>query len=236
MAINIAGTGCVTLDNLYIPIDFSSDTFKKYLSIQDGDGGLSPGKLVFTDDLAAFGGAPFEKILSEVTGNKKPVSMNGGGPCAVALIHAAQALADTGAEVYFHGARGDDEMGDTIAGFHSKTPLHIENFKKYPGSSPFTDVLSDPDYSGGQGERTFINNIGAAWNLLPENIPEAFYSSDIVLFGGTALTPRIHQNLTSMLDRCKTSGCLTVVGTVYDFQNQQKHPESRWALGQGDKS
>ena len=50
----ISGTGCALADYLYTGVKFSSPEFEKYLSKQSGDGGLSPGKLVFTEELEKF--------------------------------------------------------------------------------------------------------------------------------------------------------------------------------------
>jgi sugar/nucleoside kinase (ribokinase family) len=97
-------------------------------------------------------------------------------------------------------------------------------------------VLSDPLFDNGHGERTFVNTIGASWHYLPEEIDESFYDSDICVFGGTAIVPRIHQGLSTMLCQAKQHGCITVVNTVYDFLNQKQHPEQRWPMGDGDES
>jgi len=43
-----------------------------------------------------------------------------------------------------------------------------------------------------------------------------------VLFGGTALVPNIHSELTELVKTGKDSGCVTIVTTVYDFPNERK--------------
>jgi sugar/nucleoside kinase (ribokinase family) len=63
-----------------------------------------------------------------------------------------------------------------------------------------------------------------------------FFSSDIVVFGGTALVPRIHENLTELLQRSKLEGCMTIVNTVFDFVNEKENPHKRWPLGKSDES
>ncbi|MCK5102992.1 MAG: hypothetical protein KAQ62_01245 [Cyclobacteriaceae bacterium] len=50
----ISGTGCALADNLYTNINFNSSTFNSYLSKSNADGGLSPGKLVFTEEFEKF--------------------------------------------------------------------------------------------------------------------------------------------------------------------------------------
>jgi sugar/nucleoside kinase (ribokinase family) len=92
-------------------------------------------------------------------------------------------------------------------------------------------VLSDPVYDGGNGERIFINNIGAAWEFLPDDLEDDFFRSDMVVFGGTALVPNIHEALTALLDKSRRNKAITVVNTVYDFLNEKKDPSGRWPLG-----
>ncbi|HUV01213.1 MAG TPA: hypothetical protein VMW32_09645, partial [Bacteroidales bacterium] len=58
----ISGTGCALADFLYNGISFESNNFRKYLSTRTGDGGLSPGKLVFTEELEKFSGLPYNDI------------------------------------------------------------------------------------------------------------------------------------------------------------------------------
>ena len=62
----ISGTGCALADFLNTKISFDSRFFKKYLSAKSGDGGLEPGKLVFTEELEKFSGKPFQEILKEI--------------------------------------------------------------------------------------------------------------------------------------------------------------------------
>ena len=97
-------------------------------------------------------------------------------------------------------------------------------------ATPFTDVFSDPSYAGGHGERTFVNNIGAAWEYSPEHLNSSFFDSHIVCFGGTALVPQIHDNLTNLLTRAKDNNCITLVNTVFDFRNEKNNPGIPWPL------
>lgn len=230
--ITVSGTGCALADYLYADVSFHSPAFGRYLSREPGDGGLSPGRLVFTEELERFAGVPYPEILKEITHNSRPASFNIGGPGLVALIHAAQMLQGTGVGVRFYGLTGRDETADRIFRMLQKTPLITLDYK--PGSqkpTPFTDVFSDPEFDSGHGERTFVNNIGAAWDLSPENLPESFFDSEIVCFGGTALTPGIHDELAGLLMKAKARGCVTVVNTVYDFRNEKSNPGEKWPLG-----
>jgi sugar/nucleoside kinase (ribokinase family) len=235
--ITISGTGCALADFLYNKISFDAPGFKKYLSEQTGDGGLSPGKLVFTEELEKFSGDTYDRILKVITGEKMPDAFNVGGPSLVSLIHASQMLSKEKFEVRFFGMAGRDDTSRKIFEIVRKTPLNIENYKTTDRrTSPSTDVLSDPSFDGGQGERTFINNIGAAWEYSPELLTADFYNSHIVCFGGTALVPNIHDNLTSILYRAKHNNCITIVNTVFDFRNEKRNPGKPWPLGENNES
>jgi len=227
----ISGTGCALADFLYNDISLDSQNFKKYQSEKAGDGGLSPGKLVFTEELEKFSDTPYASILSEITGNHSPNAFNVGGPSLVSLIHASQMLDFKEFEVKYFGTAGKDKISKKIFDIVRETPLNIDNYLTIGANvSPFTDVFSDPSYANGHGERTFVNNIGAAWDYIPECINEDFFESDIVCFGGTALVPHIHDNLTQLLARAKEKKCITLVNTVFDFRNEKEHPGSNWPL------
>ena len=233
----ISGTGCALADYLYLTISFHAPEFRKYLSKAVGDGGLSPGRLVFTEELERFSGDAYPEILKNITGGALSDSFNIGGPGLVSMIHAAQMLNKNEFEVRFFGQTGKDETATRIFELLQKTPLEISGYQdKSNQLTPFTDVFSDPDFDNGHGERTFVNNIGAAWDYSPENLPDEFFSSDIVCFGGTALVPQIHDGLTGLLKRAKNSGCITVVNTVYDFRNEKANPGQQWPLGKTTES
>jgi len=229
--ITIAGTGCALADYLYTGVKFNSPQFLKYLSRQTGDGGLAPGRLVFTEELEKFTSTTYNEIFREITGDQKPEAFNIGGPGLVSLINTSQLLNKVDFEVHFYGGTGDDDTAVLIDQMVRKTPLNIDHYRKISEKkTPFTDVLSDITYDNHQGERTFINNIGAAWDYSPDLLGEDFFSADIVCFGGTALVPQIHDNLTALLQRAKQNGCLTVVNTVFDFRNEKKNPDQPWPL------
>jgi len=231
----ISGTGCALADFLYNGISFDSSAFKKYLSKKTGDGGLSPGKLVFTEELEKFAGKSYQEITKEIMGNRAPDAFNVGGPSLVSLIHASQLLENKDYEVKFFGIAGKDETADRIFEIIRQTPLNIKNYTSTQHQvSPFTDVLSDPDYDNGHGERTFVNNIGAAWDYSPEQLTGDFFDSQIVCFGGTALVPQIHDNLTQLLAQARKNRCITVVNTVFDFRNEKNNPGQPWPLVSSD--
>lgn len=233
----ISGTGCALVDYLYLNISFHSREFLKYSSNGLGDGGLSPGRLVFTEELERFSGTTYSEILKNITGDVSPYSINIGGPGLVSMIHAAQMLNGDEFEVRFFGQTGKDETATRIFELLQKTPLEITNYQANSNlPTPFTDVFSDPDFDNGHGERTFVNNIGAARDYFPENLADQFFDSNIVCFGGTALVPHIHDHLTVLLKKAKSKGCITVVNTVYDFRNEKARPGHKWPLGNTTES
>lgn len=228
--LKISGVGCTLMDYVYNHVSFESEGIRPFLSKKDGDGGVSPGKLVFTEELESFAGIPYPEILHAITRGRKADTMNIGGPAVVSMIHAAQLL-DGDAEIYFIGAIGTDEAGKALLSFLGKTPLDPSNIVRFNKPTPFTHVLSDPDYDSGHGERSFINNIGAAWEL--DDPGDEFFEADISLFGGTALVPKIHDKLDTWLGKAKENKAFTVVNTVYDFRNEKLNPGEKWPLGQG---
>ena len=235
--IRISGVGCCLVDRIYDHIDFRSDAFRKYVSKKAGDGGLEPGKLTFEEELEHFASQSFSsQILPLLTEGREPDKENIGGPCVVALINASQ-LAYKESIVSFYGCRGDDGVGENLLQKLNQTRLDLSHFRiQKKSETASTSVLSDPNFDNGHGERTFVNTIGASWHYLPEEVDDSFYESDICVFGGTALVPRIHQGLSNMLKRAKQHGCITVVNTVYDFLNEKKNPAQHWPMGDGDES
>jgi sugar/nucleoside kinase (ribokinase family) len=227
----ISGSGCALTDLIYNRVSFASPGFQKYVSKQNGDGGLSPGKLVFTEELEKFSIKPYPEILSELVGNRPPDKMNVGGPSLVSMVHVAQMLEGEDVEVKFFGMGGNDEYTEQVFRLVRQTPLEIGNYKRSEHKpTPTTDVFSDPDYDNGHGERTFVNNIGAAWDFIPELLGNEFFESDIQCYGGTALVPNLHDNLTNLLKRSNQNDCITVVNTVFDFRNQKRNPGKPWPL------
>lgn len=233
----ISGTGCALADNLYTDIRFASPHFKKYLSVNPGDGGLMPGGLVFTEELEKFASEHYSGILASITGDQEPETVNIGGPGIVPLIHTSQLLTDQSFKVRFYGGTGSDKTSMVIYDLLKQTPLDTRNFKIISSKpTPFTVVFSDPSFNESQGEHSIINNIGAAWDYRPEHLGDSFFDSDIVCFGGTALVPAIHDNLTSLLEKAKRNNCITVVNTVFDFRNEKENPGRPWPLGKTQES
>lgn len=232
----VSGTGCCLVDRLYNNVSFNSNTFLSYISKTRGDGGLSPGHLVLKEEFEEYAKKDFQVVLEELINGKFPDKINVGGPCIVALIHAAQITFKTNCEIKFYGCYGADNNGDFLTSSLQKLPVDISNYQLIGNYTPSTDVFSDPDYDNGHGERIFVNSIGSAWDYFPENLDAIFYNSDIVVFGGTALVPQIHNNLTELLQKSKDNGCITIVNTVFDFINEKENPHKRWPLGENDDS
>jgi sugar/nucleoside kinase (ribokinase family) len=232
----VSGTGCCLVDMLFNDIDFSSDQMKKYLSVRRGDGGLTPGHLVFREEFEKFAGTGFDQALQKITGGRQHDKINIGGPSIVSLINAAQLTGSENCEVRFYGRGGKDEPGEYLLSALGKTPVILKDFKLIDKPTPSTVVLSDPGYEGGHGERIFINSIAAAWEFGPADLDDDFFSSDIVVFGGTGLVPQIHDNLTTLLIKAKSKGCRTIVNTVFDFRNEKADPSKCWPLGESDDS
>lgn len=228
----IHGAGCCLIDTIYAHADYSSEAFTQLWSRTRGDGGLIAGGLVFTEDLERFCGMDHPLIIERLTGGRAADAINIGGPAVVALIHAAQILAAQNTQVAFFGATGDDDNGALIRTLLAKTPLshHLLTVSGTP--TPTTEVFSDPTAQGGKGERSFINTIGAAWDIRLEDFGQEFYDAEIILLGGTALVPHLHDDLHRVLRRAKESGCITVVGTVFDFRNERLAPHKPWPLGE----
>lgn len=234
--IKIAGVGCALIDNIYNNVSFESKIFQKYISKKAGDGGLSPGKLVFTEEFEKFANTTFQQALAEITQNNPVDTQNIGGPCLVALINAAQLTFDKNISIKYFGAKGNDDNGRKLSEMVQEMPVDLTEYKTVLQTTPFTYVFSDPNYNNGEGERIFVNNIGAAWNVKPEDLGKDFFDADIHVYGGTALVPTIHDNLDSLLEKSKNYGGFTVVNTVYDFRNEKKNPEAQWPMGSSDKS
>lgn len=232
----VSGVGCCLVDLIYKNIDFSSEAFRPLMSLKRGDGGLTPGHLVFNEEFEAFTGFPFEQVLTRVTGGRKPDKKNIGGPSIVSLIHAAQLTDPKQCEIRFYGRRGNDDAGKFLLYSLQKTPVVLNDFKSTENITPSTVVLSDAGYDNGNGERIFINSIGAAWDYKPDDLDDDYFNSDIVVFGGTALVPVIHDNLTGLLKKAKSNGCMTIVNTVFDFRSEKSPPGKRWLLGNSDES
>ena len=232
----VSGVGCCLVDRVYNDISFSSDGFEKYLSNKPGDGGLVPGNLVFREEFEGFSGLELNHFVRSICGDKEPDAINIGGPAIVALIHAAQLNQKAGCSYHFYGVGGEDSDGDFLTELFEQIPVNTDAYNLKGSVTPSTIVLSDPKYDHGNGERIFINSIGAAWDYSPAYLDDAFFESDVIVFGATALVPPIHDKLETLLGKAKSNGSFTVVNTVYDFRNEKANPDQKWPLGESDQS
>ncbi|MCF6174524.1 MAG: carbohydrate kinase family protein [Victivallaceae bacterium] len=234
--LTVSCAGCCLADYLYAGIDVSKTNVKKYLSVKNGDGGITPGKLIFTDDLERFADEKIDDIINDITEYKSPDVFNLGGPAIVALAGAAQLLADQPVECNFYGVAGDDDAGEKLYELMKKLPVKLDNYHFKPGATSSTIVLSDPSLNNGKGERAFINNLGVSRDYQPEGLGEEFFDADVIIYGATALVPQLHTNLTSLLRKGRDLGRVNIVTTVYDFINEKANPDQAWPLGESDES
>lgn len=232
----VSGVGCCLVDLLYNNIDFSGDRINQFLSLRAGDGGLVPGRLVFREEFVKFCQRPFDEVINEITGGNTYEKINIGGPAIVPLIHASQMINRHSCEIRFYGRGGNDKIGEYLLDALKSTPVILKDYKLINNITPSTVVLSDPQHESGQGERIFINAIGSAWDYDPSKLDIDFFKSNIVVFGGTALVPKIHDSLATLLKRAKAYRSITIVNTVYDFRNEKLNPSCRWPLGENDES
>jgi sugar/nucleoside kinase (ribokinase family) len=232
----VSGVGCCLVDLLFTNINFGSDTIRPYLSLKRGDGGLTPGHLVFKEEFEKYSRSSFSLVHSKITGGRTHDKINIGGPSIVSLINVAQLIDKENCEVRFYGRGGKDEIGKYLISSLQKTPVVLKDYKLIDNQTPSTVVLSDPSYDNGLGERIFINSIAAAWDYRPDELDDDFFNSDIVVFGGTALVPQIHDHITTLLKKAKSKGCVSIVNTVFDFRNEKANPSKKWPLGESDES
>lgn len=236
--IRINATGCSLIDTIINGVDFHSNAIKSYLSNRKGDGGLTPGELVFKEALESFSGKTLEEIITVLKLNHCSVKKNIGGPAIVALISTAQILYHRNISFRFFQNYGDDENGrylvENLEKFAPK--INRDFYTQVVGHTAETLVLSDPSYHNDQGERTFINTLGVAGDFHSGLLDDRFFDGDILLYGATALTPLIHEGLTEFLCRGKKDGKINIVTTVFDFLNEKKSPNEPWPLGRSPES
>lgn len=225
----ISGTGCCLIDSLYTDVRLEEPPLSHLRSRREGDGGLEPGKLVFSDDLARFAGLSEAECVDRITRGEPADTTNLGGPGVVAMVHASQFLTPRGWSCRFYGAAGAGS--EEIKAFLNRFPLESTLAGKGDAPLPSTIVLSDPTARNGAGERTFVNRLGSANLMTPEDLGEDFFEASLFLWGGTALVPPIHDKLSALLKRAKEGGGINVVGTVYDFRNVKTYPGRPWPLG-----
>ena len=233
---NVHGTGCGLLDCIYADEDFSGPAYQAAMSKKSGDGGLTPGQLTFSSSLEQYMGKPYDEAIASLNGAKAPDALNLGGPSAVSLAHAAQILAGrksgggTFAVRYF-GVRGNDSTGDIFEEKISSLPFTEVRLIRKNSPNARVDVFSDPRYDNGSGERTFVCRRGAPDEFYPDDLGDDFFNAGLIAFGGTALTPRLHDDLTELLKRSQKSGALTEVNLVFDFRSEIEEPGKKWKLG-----
>jgi sugar/nucleoside kinase (ribokinase family) len=234
--IMVSGVGCCLVVMLYNNVDFTCNEVQKYVSKERRDGGLTPGKLVFQEEFEQYSGIQLDNFIIKITGIRNSDKINIEGPSIVSLINAAQLTGREKCKFRFYGRAGKDDNGLYLMPSLEKTPVVLKDFKLLENRTPSTLVLSDSSYDNGHGEKMFINSIVAGWDYCHNELDDDFFNSDIVVFGGTALVPNIHDNLTTLLKRAKSKGCITIVNAVFDFRNEKNNPLKRWPLAEDDES
>ena len=86
----VSGVGCCLVDLLFNNIDFGSEIIRPFLSKTRGDGGLTPGHLVFQEEFEKYSKDSFPNVLNKITGGRTHDKINIGGPSIVSLINTAQ--------------------------------------------------------------------------------------------------------------------------------------------------
>ncbi|MBN2509480.1 MAG: carbohydrate kinase family protein [Spirochaetales bacterium] len=228
-------TGCCLIDYIFNTVVFISPEFRPFLSKRDNDGGIVPGRLVFSDVFETFTRRPVAETIGEITRLYGAPVVNLGGPGAVAAIHASQMLSASGVCVRFFGGRSRDAAGAAIGRFFSRTDVDYRS-AELPGETPKTWVFSDPSWNEGKGERAFLGQSGSAALYGPSFLGQDFFDADINVWGGTALVPGLHTNLSALLYKGTTRGNLQIVHTVYDFFNQRRDPSRTWPMGDSDEA
>lgn len=236
--IRINATGCSLVDTIINGVNFSAKAIKPYLSTQKGDGGLSPGELVFRENLELYAEKTLDQIIQDINIQNCLIKKNIGGPAIVAIISAAQMLYNKGASFQFFQNYGDDENGTYLLNNLNRFAPSVKTdfYNQIKGNTAETTVLSDPSYYNNHGERTFINSIGTAGDYSSESLNDNFFAGDILVFGATALTPSIHEDLTELLKKGKLAEKINIVTTVFDFLNENRSPDKRWPLGNSTAS
>lgn len=224
--------GCALVDHLYPNVSFNAPAVQKFLSKENGDGGLAVGKLVFAEDLEKFSGMNFDAATAEIAGTSHGSEvLNIGGPAIVGAINVSQILYDQNVKVSYYGTSGNDENGEFFRKMTALTDVDMSNCRLVSDATPCTCVFSDPSYHGGKGERTFVNRIGGAQEMVPAALGDTFFEGDVLWFSATALVPGLHDSLTELLRRGRAAGKINVVSTVFDFRNEKKNPGGPWPLG-----
>ncbi len=228
--IKVNATGCLLLDKLYNHIPFNSKAYRSSESKNAGDGGLVTGGLTFAEALSEFANTEYPNILSELTEGREPDNSSIGGPGIVPIIHCAQVCRRKDIHYRFAGVLGQDANGKKLRELLNKTHFPDDDLTVLNNATPCTDVLSDQNYKNGQGERTFINTIGAAGAYGMKCLPADFFNADFLQFGGTALLPPLHDNLDELCGKGKKKGAFIMVNTVFDFRNEAKLKGKPWPL------
>ena len=230
-AIRVSGAGCCVMDLLY-DVPEGQDRLAPWLSRVPGDGGLVRGGAVLKSDLERRTAMSVDAWLAEVVGDVQP-RRSLGGVGVVTLIAAAQLL-PAGSSVEFHGCVSDDADGDWLLGQIARTPLGRARLCRRRGRPPTTVILNER-HAGRAPDRSFVAEPCMPDSLALEvaDLDPDFFHNDVVAFSFMPWEPKLFARLTSVVERCKRSGSLTVMGTAFDAARTADG--RRWPLGDSDE-
>ena len=80
----INATGCCLVDTIYQGISFSTNEFKNLMRTSDDPRGLTPGQLVFREDLEEMTGLSLDEMVNSLNMDAVIPVKNIGGPAIVA--------------------------------------------------------------------------------------------------------------------------------------------------------
>lgn len=226
----ISGLGCGVVDHVYQNIDFTRPEILPYLST-DNHNGLVFGEATLIDDIESYTGKNLNEILYDITKEKEYTPLLG-GVAAATLIGASQLTVFDDIDVYFYINLSNDKTGEYIFQTIQKTPLLLDKTSFKTGRGSITYALCGIDKYG-EGTRTFITEPHTDMRkaLLPEQLDEDFFNSNITVFSCVHWEPKISAVFTDILKKCQASGALTIVGTASDPMMRGKQ---KWVLGDSD--
>jgi sugar/nucleoside kinase (ribokinase family) len=169
---HVSGIGCGLIDLIYRNVDLVNTKYYKFLTY----GGSTDLELFERET-----GVGVTQAVSEIIPDAKP-EINLGGVAVVALVSASQLLYRTGTKVFYYFNVSTDKLGQTMMSQMKGTPLSLEKIRRKSGRGECSYCLCDDQKEG--GTRSFINRrtVSDELALLPEDLDDFFFKSDICLF------------------------------------------------------
>jgi sugar/nucleoside kinase (ribokinase family) len=227
----ISGTGAWVVDVICdIKPNDITPLVEQYFAEKGATKGIVRGAATLKKEIEHQFGKNIEQILDDIAVPGTSVKMLG-GVAAATLIGAAQMLEGSGIDVFFYTNIGDDENARIALELFRKTPLRLDKFNTKKAKCPSSIILNESVSGKKVQERSFLSesNAGEGLVLVPEDLDEDFFRSDIAFFASLFWEPNIKENLTRILRTCKERGCITVIETSSDPNLQGVN--DRWELG-----